>query len=111
MKKFIWLSLIGALGSAGIALLSGAIGDHFLSAWKYEQAGWFSAVIGFVMVFVNQVLVFPVRVISFGFSSSVVLIVASIINFALWGGVFALAVKRPTRRSSGTRPEAGEPLN
>lgn len=103
MKSFLLLTGGGALGAACIALASGAAADHFLASWKVGQSSTLTAVAGFSLAAVNQILVLPAKILSFGSQSSAVLIVATAICFALWGFVFAAVWRRMFRtKRAGT---------
>jgi hypothetical protein len=97
MKSFLLLSLILALVTTAVALLSGLAADHLLGQWKADQAGWLYAVVGFFLAAINQTLVFPARVLSVGSNSAALSFVALATCFSGWGLAFAALWRRASR--------------
>jgi len=109
MKKFLILAVCGTAGTFALAVTANILSGRFLVSWKLGEAGWPSAAIGFFLSFLDQALVFPAKLLSFGSQSEAWQIFGVIVGFSLWGLVFAIGVQRLTLRSSGTAQKRAAP--
>jgi hypothetical protein len=102
MKTFLRISAVAALTLAGVAFLSGVAADHLLAQWKADEMGWAAAAAGFTLAAINQVLVLPARILSFGSESRTVWLVMLAVGFIGWGlACGALWRRARKRRRSG----------
>jgi hypothetical protein len=97
------LTIVGGFGALSIALACGIWADHLLASWKLGESGTFVAAIGFSLAALNQILIFPANILSFGSRSTTALAIAGVACFVLWGFVFALISRRILRpKRAGT---------
>jgi hypothetical protein len=98
MKAFLRISAAAALTLAGVAFLSGVAADHLLVQWKADEMGWVAAAAGFTLATINQVLVLPARILSFGSESRTVWFVTLALCFGGWGLVCGALWRRASRQ-------------
>ena len=109
MKRFMTLTLIGALGAVAIVVASNVIGEWLIAPWKYGNGSEIRADVGLLLVYLGVILSLPARLLIFGSNSLFASIAAAVVGFGLWGVAFAAIYQRLTLRSSGTAQKRAAP--